>query len=343
MKKLVESLIDLSEFGDIPRIRMDQEKYNSKYWHDSEIDQPFWEFVIDKKSGAPCSLISGSVKYIDLNNTTFTNLPRSFYNFAGECYRMKTFIFGSDWDLSCLRNTAHMFDNCKKLENVEFPANWRKSKLKNIEWMFNECNSLEKIDLSNIDFSNVETAVGMFSNCYKLVDINFGNSKWNLLKDISYMFFNCDKLKKIDLTNISNGNPNVFHDTIRDPFCRCHNLETIDGVLDFGYLSFYEINNMFCECLKLRNVNIKNIKYNPNISISDANDGKITLKNIPNLSKSSIDYLFKNMEDGKNHRGEPSTITVSKKWVKTVGEKKIKVYKDLLLQKNWILEVSVWF
>ena len=343
VESLVESLIDLDEFGDIPRIRMDQEKYNSKYCYDSEIDQPFWEFVIDKKSGAPCSLKSGSVKYIDLNTTTFTAPPRSFYNFAGKCYELKTFILGSDWDLSRLRNTMYMFDNCKKLENIEFPINWKETKLKNVEWMFNGCNSLEKIDLSNVDFSNVETAAGMFSDCYKLEDINFGNSKWNHLTNISCMFFGCDKLKKIDLTNVSNGNPSVFHDTIRDPFWLCHNLETIDGELDFSYLSFYEMDNMFCECSKLRNVNIKNIKYNPDISKSDSNDGKITLKNIQNLSKSSIDYLFKNMGNGKDHRGDQLTIIVSKKWVKTVGEKKIKDYKDLLAQKNWILEISDWF
>ena len=331
MKKLIESIFDVDDLKDAPLIRMNLEKYNKEYSRSSEINRPYWEFVVDKSTDwAPCSLESRFLKFIDLDNTTFSNPPKSFERFVNDCKLLKTFRSGSNWDLSELRSMNYMFSNCWKLEDVEF-RNWaNESNLRTINWLFNGCYQLRNIDLSSFDFSGVELALGMFSDCENLENVNFGDSKWKKLKNIGYMFHNNTTLESIDLSNLINDNPIVFRQTINDPFFQCRSLHRIDGVFDLSLISIHQMNNMFRGCENLREVKLKNLcaHYNSNRDISNA----INFRNISNLSPSSIAYLFENIGDGYRK----TKLIVPRDWVDAMGgNDKFEKYRETVSKKGW--------
>lgn len=83
-------------------------------------------------------------------------------------------------------------------------------KVKSISKMFINMKNLVKVDLSELDLSEVKGIEGVFRNCPNLKEINLGNMPLKLY-DLSQMIEGCDNLKKLIIQNKPKdlGNPQI--------------------------------------------------------------------------------------------------------------------------------------
>ena len=79
--------------------------------------------------------------------------------------------------------------------------------------MFGGCKSLTSIDLSDVDFSNVNDLGFMFANCVSLQTINLKNTRFFLAEKINCMFLNCYSLKELDFSSFTPKNINYMYST----------------------------------------------------------------------------------------------------------------------------------
>ena len=126
--------------------------------------------------------------------------------------------------------------------------------------MFNGITNIKEIDLSNFDFSKVQTAKNMFKGCSNLEKINFNNINTNSLTDMENMFESCSKLEYLDLSNFNTSKVSSMYCT----FEGCTNLKYID-LSSFDTSNVGSMQYMFSEC--------KNLKY---LDLSHFNTLKVT-------------------------------------------------------------------
>lgn len=108
---------------------------------------------------------------------------------------------------------------------------------------------MKTVDLTNFDWSNVETTEGMFANCYKLTTVTLPLKKTCYLTDVQQMFYMCSGLTTInnfdnlDFTYVTDAtemfaysNITSFSTTSKPQYMRyfkgmfqnCTNLTTVD-------------------------------------------------------------------------------------------------------------------
>lgn len=83
-------------------------------------------------------------------------------------------------------------------------------KVKSISKMFVDMENLVKVDLSELDLSEVKGIEDVFRNCPRLKEVNLGNMPLKLY-DLSKMINGCDNLKKLIIQNQPKdlGNPQI--------------------------------------------------------------------------------------------------------------------------------------
>lgn len=83
-------------------------------------------------------------------------------------------------------------------------------KVKSISKMFVDMKNLVKVDLSELDLSEVKGIEDVFKNCPRLEEVNLGNMPLKLY-DLSKMINGCDNLKKLRIQNQPKdlGNPQI--------------------------------------------------------------------------------------------------------------------------------------
>ena len=83
-------------------------------------------------------------------------------------------------------------------------------KVKSISKMFVDMKNLVKVDLSELDLSEVKGIEDVFKNCPRLKEVNLGNMPLKLY-DLSKMINGCDNLKKLIIQNQPKdlGNPQI--------------------------------------------------------------------------------------------------------------------------------------
>ena len=130
---------------------------------------------------------------INFNDIDVSNID-SFCNDNGkgifEYMRFK-YIDISDWDVSNIESTRHMFYHCEKLESVGDISYWDVSNVTDMSFMFFMCVDLKSVgDLSKWDVSNVTNMKGMFHYC---TSFNQNISNWNVsgVTDAGDIFYKC--------------------------------------------------------------------------------------------------------------------------------------------------------
>lgn len=148
---------------------------------------------------------------ISLNTESVTDMSDMFWG----CEVLKT-IDMSECDTSNVENMAQMFWGCEKLTDLKH--NFNTSNVKWMDRMFGLTSSLKEIDISKLDTSKIESAIGMFesSGVQKLILDNFN---FTYLEDCNRMFNNCIYLEDVSLisrtkaTKTINFNDFVGHDS----------------------------------------------------------------------------------------------------------------------------------
>ena len=253
-----------------------------------------------------------SVKFTNFNEYHINLQLNSIFENCINLYSVDFSQISFDFS-STLENT---FNGCINLKYV----NIKNVKIYSVtKYMFGGCKSLTSIDLSDVDFSNVNDLGFMFANCVSLQTINLKNTGFFLAEQIDCMFLNCYSLKELDFSSFTPKNINYMYST----FYNCSSLTSIKfnefsttGLNDMGYLfyncsslkiidiSFFntkdvgKMNNMFEGCKSLTS-----IKFGPNFntnnvySIYSMFSGCHSLKSIDydlviNNIVANLSYLF---------------------------------------------------
>ena len=104
---------------------------------------------------------------IDFNDIDVSNLDPFYSSVTGSGIFQETkfkYIDISDWDVSNVKSTSHMFHGCDELKSVGDISGWDVSKVKDMSYMFAFCKKFNQ-DLSKWDVSNVTNMYSMFADC----------------------------------------------------------------------------------------------------------------------------------------------------------------------------------
>lgn len=119
--------------------------------------------------------------------------------------------------------------------------------LKHYPYLFSRCYSLQKIDLSNFDFSEIETMRGWFSNCIHLTEILFPKqSDCFKLQSLNRCFYSTD-MKNVDLSFMRFKNNKVN-------LCYCFSLMAEVKTVILPKCISLDMNSIFSNCYNLSKV-----------------------------------------------------------------------------------------
>mgnify|MGYP002627217034 CR=1 FL=1 len=127
--------------------------------------------------------------------------------------------------------------------------------------MFDNMLNMIEVDLSNFDFSKVETLNSMFVNCKNLKKIEFGNINTSSVTDMTSMFKSCNRLTSIDLSKFDTSN--VVD--MQSMFYGCSSLKYLD-LSNFNTSKVKSINKMFEVCNSLIYLNLKYFKLDHSVT-----------------------------------------------------------------------------
>lgn len=163
-------------------------------------------------------------RVLDLTNTilspTADNLDETF----ARSQLLEEIILPDEWKTDSIVTMNKTFAACYKLKEIKNLQILKSNKVIQMGGTFTFCSSLESFDVTQLDFSNVQTLESFMNCCRKLrhIEINkmdlssvknvseaFGsiaieyadlsNMDLRSLYDFSNMFFECDHLKRISL------------------------------------------------------------------------------------------------------------------------------------------------
>ena len=111
------------------------------------------------------------------------------------------------------------------------------------------------VDLSNCDFSSINSFKSLFQGCSALQSVNFSNINTSLISTMESMFQNCESLVSIDLSNLKTDS-NVV---INSLFNGCTSLKMIDiSGLDLSLVQ--EASDVLAGSQSLKYINIMGIQ-----------------------------------------------------------------------------------
>ena len=122
--------------------------------------------------------------------------------------------------------------------NVEIKILGSGNNLADIEYMFYNCKSLKKLNLSNLNTSNVTNMGGMFKGCKNLKELDLSTFNTNNVKYMYGMFSGCSSLNKLNLSNFNTNNVT----NMQNMFSGCNelagNVTTNDERIKSDYAQF---------------------------------------------------------------------------------------------------------
>ena len=122
--------------------------------------------------------------------------------------------------------------------NVEIKILGSGNNLADIEYMFYNCKSLKKLNLSNLNTSNVTNMGGMFKGCKNLKELDLSTFNTNNVKYMYGMFSGCSSLNKLNLSNFNTNNVT----NMQNMFSGCNelagNVTTKDERIKSDYAQF---------------------------------------------------------------------------------------------------------
>ena len=188
-------------------------------------------------------------------NISVTTLSHMFTN----CSNLKTVDFGN-YTLEGVTDLSYIFDACTNLKDVTFSKDTSTLSLTNVEGMFSRCESLTNIDLSPMQFNNVENAKNVFYGAKKLTTFK-GDFNLKKCKYISGFFEGCESLTEVDLSKFKTS-------------------ELLE-----------DASSLFKDCTALKSLNLTGFVFGPNCEVKGMFSGCSALKEI-DLSKAMIPPLI---------------------------------------------------
>lgn len=111
--------------------------------------------------------------------------------------------------------------------------------------------NVKKIDLSNLDTSNIRDMIKLFRQCYSLETLDLSSFDTSNVNNMREMFFWCVSLKELDLSSFDTSN--VWN--MSAMFERCNSLEHLD-LSNFDTSKVENTSAMFCGCDNLKTVKL---------------------------------------------------------------------------------------
>lgn len=133
-----------------------------------------------------------SMKNMFMNCQNLTDIDLSSFNTESLIYMTGMFQ---------MFDTKAQADRGGKLKSIIFGPNFNTSSVTNMSYLFYHCNSLEDVDISMFNTSKVTNMSGMFYQCSSLVSIDLSNFNTSNVTDMYAMFWGASSLTRLDLTS----------------------------------------------------------------------------------------------------------------------------------------------
>ena len=157
----------------------------------------------------------------NFNTSKVTDMSSMFGSTVVDEMKLKTIIFGEDFDTSNVTNMAQMFSYCNHLETLDL-TNFNTSNVTNMVAMFYACQSLTELNLSNFDTSKVSSMGDMFGGCHSLTSLDLTSFDTSKVTNYRAMFDDLNSITEILVT--------------RDKWTIPNSAISNSGVTDFTYV-----------------------------------------------------------------------------------------------------------
>ena len=143
-----------------------------------------------------------------------------------------------------------MFFICENLKKVDL-TELDTSQVTNMSYMFDSCDNLESIDLSGLDTSEVRTMENMFEGCNNLKSVNLKGIDTSKVGTMENMFSRCPNLESVNLFELNTSK--VLN--MREMFYGCEKLTSMD-LSGSNTSQVMNMQEMFGGCEKLTNMDL---------------------------------------------------------------------------------------
>jgi surface protein len=171
------------------------------------------------------------------------------------CYEL-TELDLSNFNTSKVTTFASMFTMCYKLTNIYGLNTFDTSNTTTMSQMFYQCYALPMLDLSHFNTSKVTDMGNMFSNCRALTSLDLSSFDMSKVTATQGMFEQCYSLQSLDFSHTTTSKSA----NMNSMFSGCSELETVIGLDMYSVTS--ASGSIFNNCVKLKNLVLKNIKAN---------------------------------------------------------------------------------
>ena len=145
-----------------------------------------WD-VSEKQDGSVKAWVQNGTLYFAAAGKIRPNTCKGlFYGY----YNVKTFDFGSVFDVSGATDMSRMFEYCMSMTSPDL-SGWDTSQVTSMRYLFSNCYGLIAPDLTGWDTSNVTKMDGMFYYCKSLTTLDLSGWKTDKAETMYQMFFNC--------------------------------------------------------------------------------------------------------------------------------------------------------
>ena len=160
------------------------------------------------------------------------------------------------------------------------------SNLKYCLSLFESCTNLESIIFPiSFDTQNVVSFENMFSGCISLVSLDLSNFDTSNVTIMKKMFFSCSKLENIIVTSFNTNKVTDFSDM----FSNCSSLVSLD-LSNFDTTNLENATSMFANCTSLTSLDLSSFKTSKLTSIQTmfSNCSSLTTLNLSNFDTTNI-------------------------------------------------------
>lgn len=282
LKRVLDELIISNNDG-----KEDKSKTQDEVNENLEIEQEEKNTVYAKlyEDG---TLILSSYDYIDvekkiIKDYNFENIPSEDKQYIENIVVLDKIIVSPN---------NYFIRNCFKdlkitkldLRNLDF------SNIKNMSKMFYRCENLEELKLSNLNISKVENMGDLFYECENLKKLDISNLDFSNIEDMRRIFWGFENLEELKLSGV---NTSQIID-MGEMFGYCTNLKKID-LSNFDTSNVQYMDFMFYKCRSLEELNLSNFDTSNVINMNgmfmycenleDLNLSSFNTSNVTNMNK----------------------------------------------------------
>ena len=173
---------------------------------------------VDNLDLSRCSVFKEMFAHCESLNRVTASCPRAsnMEDMFRDCYGLTEVTLAGQgckpWKVRC------MFSGCRSLDTVNL-TDMDFSEVNDFSYMFFDCEYLKSLDMGAFDFSSATDVSNMFSSCYSLEQVNFEDTAWGESRpDASRMFYRCEGLHEITVPG--NFDPSSADEIFYVPFSK---------------------------------------------------------------------------------------------------------------------------